>query len=1235
MNTKKILSLVVALAMIVAVVPAFGLVAGAAETTDVISTIDGAEILWSAPDNGGLNDADIANYWAGWSASGNYANLKTYDGYGDTLQIYSAGSKDCSAVVTSPGYGKGAKTLIIEFLFKGITSSDCYYDLTLKDVNDTAITTFTVDKNYPDVTDTYPIGYPDGKKVALVVTNNDDGATHTVEYYVEGESVKTLTYDGVVSGFKSIEGSSGYWSNWTHVGFVNLTIGAVMPETVVVNGVTYTVVGEVLTADEGTTLSTWTRASDGAALQNWEVVGDESFASGTAIHLNGTVQGGNAENTMRTFFPVTGGKTYYVTYTEHNTTSGSSGSMRAAVATGEAKFGAVSFDVYSPVDYGGVCSWTPADVTNGGGTPYGTAWTREQDSESNASGAVVSHEYIINVPEGAENIMLSLGAWGNTGVNYGDFAIYEIELADVEVTATYTVNGEPVAEESAYYNASEAENVTFAEKYYGADGENVLYYAGETALSASGEIEMTALENGGLAVGTTVEANDKVYQTTSANLIPNGDFAYGLNGWLDGTGVTPTTFTVNGDGTVTSTSNGGNAGTGCLYRSWAIEAGKTYAFVYDEANASGDGNYRVFSLADTLGDAETKILNYATAAGDGQAVVFTNEFTGIDENEAEYTYSYAYAKLRYRWNGTDTFGNFGLYEVEEVEGTSVTVTYKTEDGETVKTVTKTVAEGESLEVAEQEVFTLDGTFYLCPAQTVSENTEITVYPVENKYGVLEDALVSDNEIWGVGATNDNSVFVAAGDDVNRAPLSDADGVAVTDGTHTPSVLGKSRVGFMEFPVVDLAEGQLATLNCYVRTWHDNTFSNNNTSIRLAAYVLDDSSWATLADGQSYDSANAPLLESYAEPIFSEANYRTEVLTFDVTEAMKAAKAAGLEKFDVRLNSAWGAAYIAEREAAVLGGDYEGKAAYILVEDGGVSVESDASYITVNGSKVGTSATVPSGSYVVAYDAEGNAVPVIVNGTAYVENGRVENITEATTLKVAAKAVAPTVSAELGWDSANNRFAIDFVTEGADFATGYIYGVDFYANPDTTAFASSEITEAAPNAGISTVNTNLTYAAQPWVKITEDSEKILGTAVYSSVYKVLTENILGAGYTAETGFNAARTALAVEVINNGGLFVTESGTLTDELLNIVVYDEASDSYTLSDIAKAMGITFNGQYDTITIENGEAVLSNSEVATLSAESVFELEDVELVIVPELVEESVIVEQVETELTFEEIL
>ncbi len=257
MKLKRFIAFVVSAAMVLAIVPA--LTVSASETTTVTEML-GGEVIWSAPTVGGLYDAPVADHWEGWTSSGNYANIRTYDGY-DVLQFYAADQTDCTGLVTASESVQSASQngdmLIIEWKHKWQEGADnCYYDFYFKDVNDTEIAFLKLDKNaqtpgasHYDNDEIYALGFPSNyTPVALVVYNNGDNATHTVDYYVNGEKVYTQSdLAGTISGFKSIQGHNGWWSNWAHIGFADLTISTVTnTETTVDVTASYTLGDEVI-----------------------------------------------------------------------------------------------------------------------------------------------------------------------------------------------------------------------------------------------------------------------------------------------------------------------------------------------------------------------------------------------------------------------------------------------------------------------------------------------------------------------------------------------------------------------------------------------------------------------------------------------------------------------------------------------------------------------------------------------------------------------------------------------------------------------------------------------------------------------------------------------------------------------------------------------------------------------------------------------------------------------------
>ena len=232
MKMKRFSAFLVALVMLISIIPAIS--TSAAETKTVAELLYG-EVVWSAPDVGGLYDAALSQHWDGWTSAGSFANLRTYDNY-DVLQFYSAHQTNLDATVTASdevkNATKGADMVVIEWKHKWQSdAADCYYNFTFRDAEGTEVTTFTLDKNVTDVSATHKMGFSAENYVDMAIAyyNNSDGETHSVEYYVAGEKVYTdSALTGTVDGFGSIAGSDGWWTNYAHIGFADLTIATVI-----------------------------------------------------------------------------------------------------------------------------------------------------------------------------------------------------------------------------------------------------------------------------------------------------------------------------------------------------------------------------------------------------------------------------------------------------------------------------------------------------------------------------------------------------------------------------------------------------------------------------------------------------------------------------------------------------------------------------------------------------------------------------------------------------------------------------------------------------------------------------------------------------------------------------------------------------------------------------------------------------------------------------------------------
>ncbi len=228
-------------------------------------------------------------------------------------------------------------------------------------------------------------------------------------------------------------------------------------------------------------LTGWTRASDGEEIE-LEVVDADYTESGKAVAaVSGS--GGGGEKTIRTFFPVTAGKTYYVSNIVYNntgkvTTAQGSTGMSALVASEGKGFGAAKTcgaSLYSHVDNGGINSWSSGGSENTDFVIIGTTASRDDGSYAIGKNYI---ETVINVPETATEpyIMVAYGANASVGLFYGDFQLYELagEGFDVSkklVKLTVDVDGE--------------ETVSYVEKGYTLPNYGAIYSGATVKIEGS------------------------------------------------------------------------------------------------------------------------------------------------------------------------------------------------------------------------------------------------------------------------------------------------------------------------------------------------------------------------------------------------------------------------------------------------------------------------------------------------------------------------------------------------------------------------------------------------------------------------------------------------------------------------------------------------------------------------------------------------------------------------------
>lgn len=666
----------------------------------------------------------------------------------------------------------------------------------------------------------------------------------------------------------------------------------------------------------------------------------------------------------------------------------------------------------------------------------------------------------------------------------------------------------------------------------------------------------------------------------TVNIINDTTVQFGYNGKVWGNGA----FGIGHGGGVIKATGGNKSGTsdGGNVLVPSVKAGDTYRMLV-KADASTD----TFSV-------------YATAK-DG--TVYSVENKTFRKEQSPDCINSINPRTSGAAAGALTLSNIKAYATGYAKAKFIT-----KDGTLVRTIAGNVQDGATFTVSETVGFVIDeegsGHYYQIPETVVSEDVTVIVSEVTDMYPVLEDAYVQGTTVYGIDATDTNSIFVAAVGGNDRAPLSDADGVAMADGTHTPSTLGTSRVGLFRFPVLELEDGKAAVAHFYVRAWHGNTFTNSNTSIRMAGYAVNDDTWLT----GTCTAANLTLLEGQTNPMFTSRSTNTAgYITLDITEAMKAAQKMGLDTITIRLNAAWGAAYIAEREAAVAGGSYEGKAAYLTVEDGTYITVSGATKVTKDGSLMSApedGVTITDGSTVKMYTDSTTAV-------AFTNGVKVYKVTDSVTEAIAPEegGYYPASVGVNAIDGAQVRIGsgvdqtgkvsegsgLRFVTQlnrADSLATveGATYGVKITAeeSEDTvdipaTKWQSTDVfTTALTNLAES--NYNREFTATPYIIV--DGQTFEGAPVTRSIYKVAA-GILKNGYTHDdnatgedkTGTEYALTDVLVDVlnayVNQTGirLTMTSDGTVTartegtgaytgDLFFDVSRVDNGDGSYTVT-------------------------------------------------------------------------
>ncbi len=420
----------------------------------------------------------------------------------DTVLYPTRAGEEADIAVTDLAENDNSKAAV-EITVDGDTS---YYYVKNTDDADGAFGNYETDAKAAYVSDGY-IALVDGTNIEGLVESNNRITSMAVTYdgeviRIDGENLVPCTDMENAIAIAATGGVTNVYLNGKDVaydmkgGYVYAVRSADITSSgeISINGKEYNIVGENLVKGG---LEALTNAT-GEAL-SWNKVSNDNYAeSGEAVHPT-TLAGGNAASTMRTFFPIEGGKSYLVKNSIYNntgaaTTSHSNAGMSAIIATGAQVFGTFSnMTMYSHIEYGGFNSWSAADDHKG----VNYIGSEAARSDYVTQPGLNKIEVVINAPEEAENIMISYGAWGSTELYYGDFEIYELEeIYPSTVTIEFVDDlgneiAEPIVKEmgkGVVYIYEAPETITYNDEYYVLDEAKSLLscktMAGENTISA-------------------------------------------------------------------------------------------------------------------------------------------------------------------------------------------------------------------------------------------------------------------------------------------------------------------------------------------------------------------------------------------------------------------------------------------------------------------------------------------------------------------------------------------------------------------------------------------------------------------------------------------------------------------------------------------------------------------------------------------------------------------------------
>ncbi|MBQ8541407.1 MAG: Ig-like domain-containing protein [Clostridia bacterium] len=560
------------------------------------------------------------------------------------------------------------------------------------------------------------------------------------------------------------------------------------------------------------------------------------------------------------------------------------------------------------------------------------------------------------------------------------------------------------------------------------------------------DVVFNSLVNGTITLGDAESngGNNPVFGGTGdAISIQTNSGGANIRAWSNGSAVSNVTYPVT---------------TGATYR--FLVTTNTDNDTWSATMTAADGTVTV--VADNAGYRKTvdKIDSLTVLDNNGVADTITVSNFKVNANVSKTEYTFNITKDDETTSSTASFWTAeeaeasvadieGYEKTVTVEGTTITVVYsatktvtvsfETADGTVIHSVTEEVQLSESVTVNEAEIYDMvTCAYYVIPETVAAETTKVVVAPVENKYAVVADAFhnASDAQPWNDDA---NKLFVGSAG-VSNADDTDANGGATFNGG---SNVGSARVPLLKFNVPEVAENKAVKLHVYVAEINGNLGIGG--TMKLAANVSTVEANETENAYVAGDLANLDGIV-WSDTMATQGSTETrsgvyacdQWLEIDVTNFVKAATG---DTITFALYAPTAGAYVADREKAVMGGTYQGKAAYLSVEDAFVVTATGAATLTKNGTAMTTAyATAADDVRLVAADA----IVVGTDAGYYMAN---ENL--ALTAATAFENTAPVGLGLAMVDGAQVRIGATELEEGAKLDALADSGLRFLATADYT------------------------------------------------------------------------------------------------------------------------------------------------------------------------------------------